>query len=549
MIEQTEYYKYAQDVLSGRINACETIKQAASRFMEFLERDDMYFDKADVDKKIRFVSKMKHSTGVHAGKPFILLPWQQFAFANIFGFKWKENNYRVTKKVFMFLSRKNGKTALAAALSLCCTTIDNESGAEVDFVANSAKQAGICFRQTKDFAQSIDPKGLIYKIYRNDVRVPCTKSYIQTLSSDSMGNDGYNSQMFVIDEMHAQRNWDLYNVMKSSQGMRTQPLSIVITTAGFLIGDSYPCYSMWNTCKDILSGTKQDDSQFSLIYQLDEGDDWTDESNWIKCSPSLGQTVTYEYMRDEVQSALNNTSLEVGVRTKNFNEWMQSAEVWLPHNLLVTNSIPFELEDICKDKHSYAYVGVDLSAVSDLTAVSAMIEKDGKCYFKTWLFLPESALKESANGELYKEAHRKGYLHVTEGNVVDYDYILNKVLEINKICRIASVNYDSWNATQWAISAEQAGLPLEPFSQAIGNFNRPTKEFERLLRSNRVVLDRNPLVIWCFDNAQLKVDWNDNCKPTKGDSRCNKIDAVISNLQALGGALNEPVVAAKLTTL
>ena len=138
---------------------------------------------------------------------------------------------------------------------------------------------------------------------------------------------------------------------------------------------------------------------------------------------------------------------------------------------------------------------------------------------------------------------------MTEGNVVDYDYILNKVLEINKICRIASVNYDSWNATQWAISAEQAGLPLEPYSQAIGNFNRPTKEFERLLRSGKVVLDRNPLVIWCFDNAQLKVDWNDNCKPTKGDSRCNKIDAVISNLQALGGALNEPVVAAKLTTL
>lgn len=102
-----------------------------------------------------------------------------------------------------------------------------------------------------------------------------------------MGNDGYNASCFILDEFHATKTWDLYNVMKSSQGMRDQPLAIIITTAGYLL-NGYPCYEHRLNCIDILKGNKTDDTQFSLIFELDANDDWEDESNWIKCAPSLG---------------------------------------------------------------------------------------------------------------------------------------------------------------------------------------------------------------------------------------------------------------------
>ena len=148
--------------------------------------------------------------------------------------------------------------------------------------------------------------------------IPQSKSKIQVLSTDTAGLDGYNCSCGIIDEFHAAKNWDLYNVLVSSQGMREQPLMIVITTAGFLLAP-YPCYTMRQTCIDILEGNKTDDSQFAAIYELDPEDDWKEEENWIKAAPSLGQTVFPEYLKEQVQSAINNPALEVGVKTKNFN--------------------------------------------------------------------------------------------------------------------------------------------------------------------------------------------------------------------------------------
>ena len=227
MISYT-YNQYADDVLSGKILACK-------RYKDWFNRDDIYFDDEDVQQKIRIVSRLKHSTGQHNGHSFELLPWQQFCVANIFGWKWKKTNLRVTKNVFIMISRKAGKTAFAAAIGILCAIADKENDAEVELVANSRKQAKIAFDITSNFCESCDPKNKIFKRYRDTILVPKTKSKIQILSSDAMGNDGYNSSCFILDEFHAARNWDLFNVMKSSQGMRQQPLAIVITTAGFLL--------------------------------------------------------------------------------------------------------------------------------------------------------------------------------------------------------------------------------------------------------------------------------------------------------------------------
>ena len=162
-----------------------------------------------------------------------------------------------------------------------------------------------------------------------------------------------------------------------------------------------------------------------------------------------------------------------------------------------------------------------------------------KTYFKTYYFLPQSALSDNSNSELYKDWKRKGLLIITDGNVVDYDYILSTIMKINNTAYINKIAYDNWNATQWAIDATSEGLPLEPFSQALWNFNKPTKEFERLIKSGRIVLDDNEITRYCFSNVVLKFDHNENCKPTKLENQ-QKIDGVIAMIQSLGIMIQEP---------
>lgn len=535
------YIKYAVDIVDGHRTACENIELACRRMLDWFSRSDIYFDAADVDKKIKFVSKLRHSTGSHNGKPFILLDWQQWVVANIYGWKWKSDDTRVTQNVFIFVSRKNGKTALAAALALIGVVADGEMGAEVDLVANSRQQAAIAFDMCKNYAESVDPNKNVFRRFRDSIKVPRKKSIVQVLCSDSMSNDGYNSSVAIIDEFHAQKDWGLYNVMKSSQGMRENPLMIIITTAGFLL-NGYPCYEMRQSCIEILKGIKEDDTYFSAIYELDADDDWQDETTWEKCCPSLNQTVRPKYMKDQVKSALNTPSLETGVLTKNFNRFCATKDVWIPETYLNNAFGAAELNDF---RDEDCFMGVDLSAISDLTSNAVLFPPNpdrevhpDKFVFINDVFIPESALEESSNAEMYKEWKRRGYADITSGNVVDYDYILKRQLDIYEQTYVLSVAYDAWNATQWAINATNEGLPLEPFSQALGNFNKPTKFFEMLLRQGKIVIQNNPAVRWCFNNVELKFDWNENCKPTKANNdTTRKIDPIIAMIQALGGYL------------
>lgn len=521
-----KYKEYALGVVNGDIVACNYVKLACKRYLDWFDKYDFRTEK--VEKVINFISKLKHYTGSHNGKPFTLLPYQSWIIYAIFGFYYKGSDRRVVNYVYIELARKNGKTALIMAICLYMLIADGENGSEVELVANSAKQATIGFKMASNYLSTIDRKGKYFKRYRDSIRFDTTKSVLQVLSSDASGNDGYNSYCFCLDECHEQPDSRLWDVMVSSQGMRHNPLGIIITTAGF--SKFGFCYSYRQTCINILNGVCEDDSQFAAIYTLDDGDDWSDPSNWVKANPSLGVTVLPEYLEQQVKKAKNNSSLEVGTRTKNFNQWVSSQDIWISNDLLLKYSQDVKLEDY---KDSFCYMGVDLSAVSDLTALSILIPIDDKFIFKTFYYLPNSCLQDNSNSEMYKEWARKKLLTITDGNVTDYDFVLNDILRINKSIYISKIGYDSWNATQWAIAATEKSLPLEPFSQALGNFNRPTKEIERLIKMGNVIIDNNEITRWCFANVMLKYDHNDNCKPVKQENQ-QKIDGVIAMIQALG---------------
>lgn len=536
------YNQYVDDVLTGRVVACKNIILACKRYKSWFNRSDIYMDYEEVDRRIKLVSKMKHFKGKSNGQPFVLLPYQQWIFANLFGWKYKESGFRVIKKALLFMARKAGKTALAAAICLTQMLLDKNNGQEIDFVANSGQQARIGFDTTKGFAQSLDPKGIIFQRYRDSIKMPSTMSVIDVLNSDGMTLDGRNSSTFIQDEFAAAKNWDVWNVMVSSQGFQEQPLAIAITSANFLL-DGYPCYSWRKTCIEILKGEKTDDSTFAALYELDADDDWMDdESCWIKANPSLGTTITKEYLRDQVQAAKNQTSLEFGVKTKNFNIFCQSSDTWIPNQYIQSVMEPVNIEDF---KGEYCWGGVDLSSVSDLTCTSVVFPPNSsrsvypdKYVFKTFIYIPEVALDESVNKQTYKTWIKNKEALMTSGNVVDYDWILKDQVDLMDYVTYSTIGYDAYNATQYVISATNAGLPMQPFSQNLGNFNKPTKFMEMLIRSEKCVIDQNSAVIWCFNNVKLKIDYNGNCKPDKATAEA-KIDPVISMCEALGAYLAE----------
>jgi phage terminase large subunit-like protein len=309
--------------------------------------------------------------------------------------------------------------------------------------------------------------------------------------------------------------------------MRVNPLLLTITTAGF--DKTLPCFDLRTVATEVIAGLKEDDSMFSVIWSLDEGDDWADSSLWGKANPNLGITVNESFIRKQVIQAKNNPSDEIGIKTKNLNIWCDSNQTWIPDDYILKSTQSLAFEDFRKEE---VYIGVDLSSTQDFTAVSFLFYKDGIKYFIIKYYLPAESLKTRADKEIYKEWARREYLTITPGNVTDYDYITRDIINVSKICSIYKIYYDKYNATQWAINCTEIGLPLEPYSQTLGNFNAPTKELERATLSGSCVFDDNPITRFCFRNVELKSDWNGNVKPNKGVA-AKKIDGVIAAIQSL----------------
>ena len=548
------FVDYPLKVLNGEIIAGELIKLQCKRYLDLFSRDDLYFDCERAERPIKFISKLKHwESSQFYGTQFILTDWQTFVIHCIFGWIRKDNDARLIRQAYLQISRKNGKTSLCAALGLYALIADNEPGAQVDIVAPSSSQSHIALNAAQNYGRSIN-KHNILKYRNSDILFEHTRSRMRVMSSDSKYGDGFNSSTAIIDEFAAFRDSAIFNLITSSMGARKQPLLLLISTAGF---DLYSfCKQYRDTCVDILKKLKTDDTIAPFIFEMDSDDNWEDPINWPKCCPALDITVSKEYMQEQLTKAKNMTSEEAQIKTKTFNIWCSSSSTWLTTDKLLSASEDFDIYDIfSRCSSAVVTAGIDLAATYDLTALSLMVRTDdGDYYFKTWCFLPESALQDSVNKDKYRQWAKAGYITITNGNVCDYDYVLSKIIEINENIPIQSIAYDSWNSSQLVINATGQGLPMKPFAQNLGSFNRPTREFERLLGQNKVHIDNNPVVRWCFENATLKTDYNDNVKPIKSGKHKEglnpaKIDCVIAMLEALGIYLYDPMIMPSFDTI
>ena len=522
---------YAEQVRSGEILVCEYVRLAVERYYADLDRAlDMgrYFDKKAAMRAIRFIEKLKHTKGEWAGQRFRLEPWQQFVLWNIFGWKNADGTRRF-RYAYIEIARKNGKTALSAGIGLYMLFADGESRPEVYSAATVKDQAKICFSDAVEIVKATDLKNYLTP-YRNSIVYELKGGMMKPLSSDYGTHDGLNPSCGIIDEFHAHKDSGMFDVIKSAFGARRQPLMFIITTAGF--DKSGVCYAYRENVIKVLRGVNEDDSLFGIIYTLDDKSEWDDPKIWIKANPNLGVSLSADYLADQVKDAKNRPEAVRNVMTKNVDLWVDAERTWILDDVwqkCIGTTAPADL------KGCACWSGLDLSNVSDITAYVLLFHENDRFQLLPHFWIPEEKMLEKIRKENinYDKWAAEGYVTVTPGNVIDYDFVKADILRIVADYDLRTSAYDRWNSSQTIIDLQNEGMECNPFGQGYGSMSAPTKEFEKLVLTGKIEHFGNPVLRWMLASTLVKTDPAGNIKPDKEKST-QKIDGIVASIMALG---------------
>lgn len=550
------WIQYAKDVASGKQIAGRYVMLEVDRFLTDLERtaEDDYqwtFDAQTAERYIGFIQQfLVHTRGLWAGSPFILSPWQQYFVAQIFGWTHKEKGYRRFRTALLFVARKSGKTQLAAGIAIAMATLDKEAAGEYVFAASKKDQARIAFDEVSRILKKA-PKSLRnrYQPRRHEVLGPYD-GLMKALSSDANTLDGLSLHLGVLDEYHAQKTSDLWNVLKSSMGSRQNPLMLAITTAGFL--PDGPCAEAMATGKQVLEGLKEDDRTLSMIYQIDDGDDWNDPEIWVKANPGLGDSISMDYLESQATQAKNiGGRAIVEFQTKHCNLFTAGSDIWIEPEKWMAQT-----DEIYRPKPGdTCYAGLDLASVSDLSALALIFPRgDGSYFTEVHHFVPENAIKrrlEQDETSVYAKMADMEYVHTTPGNVTDYaeirKFVTGVVIQDNKQIvlpgsiaekyNLVGMAYDRFNSSQLIIDLVGDGVTATPHGQGFVSMSQPTKEIERMILDGELWHTGCPLLAWEVNNVFITMDPAGNVKPNK-EKASDKIDGVVALAMSVGEMLH-----------
>lgn len=497
-----------------------------------------HYDKDKADRAVAFIENLKHTKGKWAGKRFWLLPWQEQIVRDIFGIV-KEDGNRQFLSAYVEIGKKNGKSELAAAIALYMLYADNEMSAEVYGAAADRQQASIVFdvaNQMVKMSPALMKRSKIMGATKRIVNYS-NSGFYQVLSAEIGTKHGLNVSGLVFDELHAQPNRKLYDVLtKGSGDAREQPFFFIITTAG--TDRNSICYEIHTKAKDVLAGRKIDSTFYPVVYGLDLEDDWHDEKNWYKANPSLGYTIKIERVREAYKQALTNPAEENVFRQLRLNTWVNSTVCWIPEHIYDRGSLPIDEQKLLG---RVCYGGLDLSSTSDITALVLVfppLSDDEPYYILPHFWLPEETLdlrvrRDHVPYDVWKQ---QGYLNVTEGNVIHYSFIEKYIKELGEKYNIKEIGVDRWNATQMIQNLEDEGFTMVPIGQGYKDMSPPTKEFYKLILEGKIAHGGNPVLRWMAGNVVVETDAAENIKPTKAKST-EKIDGIVAAIMALDRAI------------
>lgn len=488
-------------------------------------------------RPIQFIETYcRHSKGKFAGKPFILELWQKAFISALFGFV-DENLNRRFQRAILIVARKNGKSTLAAAILLYMLVGDNESGAEVYTVATKKDQARIIFLEAVNMVrQSPELSNMVQK-RKTDLGFAATFSRMEALASDTNSLDGMNSHAVGIDELHAIKDRELYELMWQSMSSREQPILLITSTAGTVRENIYD--DIYDECTKIVDGVPdfEDDRTLAAIYELDTRSEWTDENAWMKANPGLGTIKKLDFIRRQVSSAKKFPKNLPGVLTKDFNIKETVAGSWLNFET-IENKATFDMEEI---RGSYAIGGADLSATTDLTCATLIVMKpDSRMkYVLQMYFVPEGLLEIRIKEDKipYDIWIERGLVRSCPGNQVDFADVTAWYVEMFEEYDIRPlwIYYDRALAGYWVQDMETHGFNMVKCAQGALTFSQPMRAMEADLKDKLINYNANPVLMWCLTNTSVQCDANDNIRPIKGKSRRLRIDGMVSLLDAYVG--------------
>lgn len=496
------------------------------------------FDVQKAEHAVNFINCLKHTKGRWRGVPFELLPWQDTIIRDIFGTV-KENGYRQYNTAYVEIPKKNGKSELAAGIALYMTCGDNEWGAEVYGCASDRQQASIVFDVAVDMVDQcpalkkrIKPvmsvKRLVYKP---------TNSFYQVLSAEAYTKHGLNVHAVIFDELHAQPNRDLFDVMtKGSGDARTQPLFFLITTAG--TDRNSVCFEQHQKAEDIILGRKIDPTYYPVIYGASEDADWSSEQIWHQANPSLGHTIDVEKVRNAWLSAKDNPAEENLFRQLRLNQWVKQSTRWMPMDKWDLCNYPVDMETL---KGRECYGGLDLSSSIDITAFVLVFppkNEEENYAVLPFFWIPEENMRLRVRRDHvpYDVWAQQGFLETTEGNVIHYGFIEKYIDDLGKFFHIKEIAFDRWGAVQMVQNLEGLGFTVVPFGQGFKDMSPPSKRLMELVLEKRVSHGGHPVLRWMMDNIFVRQDPAGNIKPDKEKSS-EKIDGAVATVMALDRAI------------
>ena len=462
-----------------------------------------------------------------------LTPVQYFQFASIFAF-WVGSK-RVVREVVLYVPRKFSKTTSTASLAIY-DLLYGDANAESYTGANSNDQAKKCFDVIRNCVRKLDPKERRYAINEQTVKSKRKDrtAFAQCLTANARTKDGLNASTVIMDEFSQARSSELLTVLTTSMGVRDNPLTAIITTASDVFDG--PFYEMLQGYKSVLLGEYEDDSVFAHIFEPDLDDAEDDESTWLKVHPHLGITVSLEFYRQEYKNAVRNGSeAMLAFRTKLLNLYAENEQrSWISSTLARHISKPMAIDGI-KGRPD-AMVAIDLSESDDFSAVTMGLYDAAQknFYFHTAYFFPAGALPGHPNEKLYRTWAERGFLILTDGDVIDYRRIVEYVLWLNQFVRILGIGYDPWKSQEVInmLAASGAGNVIKGIRQTYGTFTAPVESFEHGAKTGHIFINDNPINAYCFGNAVLDSDRLENCKPVKR-KQTQKIDGVITTLMCM----------------
>ena len=532
--------QYAKDVVSGIVPACKYVKQACQRQLSELASPPKgyHFSQEHAERVCRFVELCPHIKGVKAsrGDMMRLEPWQVFILSTAFGWVDQDGNRRF-RRVYVEVPRGNGKSSLSSPIGLYMLVLDGEAGAEVYSAATTRDQARIVFRDAQAMARKMEP---FRKRFGVDVTAQAivqmkSSSSFKALSADGHTLDGLNIHCAVVDELHAHKSRDVYDVLETGLGKRPQSLLWMITTAGS--NKHGICYEVRDYAIKVLSGDmtgEAADAMFAIVYSVDEGDDPYAEETLKKANPNWAVSVDPRIVLQTAAKARQVATARANYLTKHLNIWVDA------NSALYDTEWWRKCEDHSLDEADFAgdecVMGLDLASKIDIAARVNLYRRmiDGKAHYYVFprFYLPRAAIEEDRH-PMYRGWEMQGDIYATPGETTDFGIIEDEIKADGPGLNLQAVATDPWQAQHMIQSLKKDGMPAEEYRQTVANMSEATKTLDALMREGRIHHPGNAVMNWMIGNVVGHYDAKENVYPRK-EMPQNKIDGAIALIVALG---------------